>query len=77
MLPQPISSDSGKSGFVNTSITNYTSINMSKVAKGVEGRSVQRHVERLLLRLDFNGRFSNSRQKRNVRVGILAQGGLM
>ncbi|KAJ6519967.1 gamma-tubulin ring complex protein [Mycena sanguinolenta] len=42
-------------------------------AKGVDG--VRRHVERLLLRLDFNGAFSRGRRRKRD-SGILAEGGL-
>lgn len=41
---------------------------------------VRRHVERLLLRLDFNGGFSKPRgtnSREQADAGILAQGGIV
>ncbi|KAK7064110.1 spindle pole body component [Favolaschia claudopus] len=65
--------DASKSVLMNASLANHTTFNASKVGKGDDG--VRRHVERLLLRLDFNVAFSKGRRrKRNV--GILAEGGL-
>lgn len=80
--PQPIgNSDGSKSVLMNASIANYTTMNMSRVSKGIDGGmgDVRRHIERLLLRLDFNGRFSKPQRKREDAEGeanILAQGGL-
>lgn len=55
-----------------------------KRGKRLEGdEEVRRHVERLLLRLDFNGQFSKPRPSRPLQVpttageDILKQGGLM
>jgi gamma-tubulin complex component 4 len=48
-----------------------------KSGKGLEGDGeVRRHIERLLLRLDFNGGFSRGRQKQGRSVDILKEGGL-
>ncbi|KAF7339347.1 Spindle pole body component [Mycena sanguinolenta] len=63
--------DASKS-VLNASLANQTTFNATK-AKGVEG--VRRHVERLLLRLDFNGAFSKGRRRKRD-SGILAEGGL-
>ncbi|KAJ7631071.1 gamma-tubulin ring complex protein [Roridomyces roridus] len=51
--------DASKSVLVNASVANHTT-----VVKGTDG--VRRHVERLLLRLDFNGAFSKPRRKRGI-----------
>ncbi|PBL00600.1 hypothetical protein ARMGADRAFT_956584 [Armillaria gallica] len=70
--------DTSKSILMNASVANYTSYNVSKMAKGSEGvpADVRRHVERLLLRLDFNNGFSNPRVKEKKEADILVQGGL-
>ncbi|KAF7347716.1 Gamma-tubulin RING complex protein [Mycena venus] len=65
--------DASKSVLMNASLANHTTFNASKVVKGVDG--VRRHVERLLLRLDFNGAFSKGRRRKRD-TGILAEGGL-
>lgn len=72
---QPFSSgmDTSKSMFLPGA--NQTTANMSRNSKGVEGTDdSRRHVERLLLRLDFNGGLSKARRK--ISGGILAEGGL-
>lgn len=74
----------------NTSMTNTTGLGFNtflrtRRAKRLEGdEEVRRHVERLLLRLDFNGQFSKPRLRRRgteeaaAGVGeILKQGGLV
>ncbi|KAJ7808259.1 gamma-tubulin ring complex protein [Mycena olivaceomarginata] len=67
--------DVSKSVLINASLANHTTFNASKAVKGVDG--VRRHVERLLLRLDFNGAFSKGRRRARKReTGILAEGGL-
>ncbi|KAF8216076.1 Spc98 family-domain-containing protein [Mycena galopus ATCC 62051] len=65
--------DASKSVLMNASLANHTTFNASKAVKGVDG--VRRHVERLLLRLDFNGAFSKGRRRKRD-TGILAEGGL-
>ncbi|KAJ7110068.1 gamma-tubulin ring complex protein [Mycena epipterygia] len=67
------STDASKSVLMNASLANHTTFNASKGVKGVDG--VRRHVERLLLRLDFNGAFSKGRRRKRD-TGILAEGGL-
>ncbi|KAJ6503386.1 gamma-tubulin ring complex protein [Mycena vitilis] len=62
--------DASKSVLMNAS---HTTFNASRGVKGVDG--VRRHVERLLLRLDFNGAFSKGRRRKRE-TGILAAGGL-
>jgi hypothetical protein len=67
--------DVSKSVLINASLANHTTFNASKAVKGVDG--VRRHVELLLLRLDFNGAFSKGRRRARKReTGILAEGGL-
>ncbi|THV07503.1 gamma-tubulin ring complex protein [Dendrothele bispora CBS 962.96] len=76
---QPFSSaDASKSMHMNATIANYTTFNMSKMAKVIDGdkADVRRHVERLMLRLDFNGGFSKFKWKNTSDKNILAQGGV-
>ncbi|ETW86986.1 hypothetical protein HETIRDRAFT_42244 [Heterobasidion irregulare TC 32-1] len=79
---QSLRTDASKSvllsNTVNTSLFPHlhTSIRM-KDGKRFEGDGdVRRHVERLLLRLDFNGKFSKPKMGKEVASGILKQGGL-
>ncbi|KAJ7235868.1 Spc98 family-domain-containing protein [Mycena haematopus] len=65
--------DASKSVLMNASLANHTTFNASKAVKGVDG--VRRHVERLLLRLDFNGAFSKGRG-RKPDTGFLLKEGL-
>jgi len=75
--------DASKSIIMNASIANYTTHNLSRGVKGMDvgGGEVRRHVERLLLRLDFNGGFSKPRARRGTVDGagadILVEGGLI
>jgi hypothetical protein len=64
---------------MNASLAHHTTFNISKAGKGIDGGigEVRRHVERLLLRLDFNGGFSKSLGKKTGDVNILAEGGLV
>ncbi|KAJ7170023.1 gamma-tubulin ring complex protein [Mycena filopes] len=64
--------DASKSVLMNASVANHTTFYASK---GGKGGDVRRHVERLLLRLDFNGAFSKGRRRKRD-TGILAEGGL-
>ncbi|KAJ7161434.1 gamma-tubulin ring complex protein [Mycena crocata] len=67
--------DASKSVLMNASIANHTTFNASKLGvKGID-TGVRRHVERLLLRLDFNGAFSKGRRRKRE-TGILSEGGL-
>ena len=60
----------------NASSFHYTLV-QPKGAKGMErDGDVRRHVERLLLRLDFNGGFSNGNRREKEGVEILKEGGL-
>jgi hypothetical protein len=75
--------DASKSILVNASIANASSFHHTfirrKGAKGLEGDGeVRRHIERLLLRLDFNGGFSKAKlqKDRPDEENILKQGGL-
>jgi len=64
---------------MNASLANYTSVNFSRGGRGLEGGvgEVRRHVERLLLRLDFNSEFSK-RQGSPAKAGdILGEGGIL
>ncbi|KAF8899026.1 gamma-tubulin ring complex protein [Infundibulicybe gibba] len=75
-LPMNGITDASKSMFINMSL-NHTTQNLSRGGKGDAGTRVQRHIERLLLRLDFNGAFSKPRgSKEPVEVDILAAGGI-
>ncbi|EEB88025.1 hypothetical protein MPER_14385, partial [Moniliophthora perniciosa FA553] len=52
-------------------MANHTTFNLSRVGKVMDGE-VRRHIERLLLRLDFNGGFTNLKWKKTG--DILPQG---
>ncbi|KAF8913147.1 gamma-tubulin ring complex protein [Gymnopilus junonius] len=80
MSQQPFSTtvDASKSGIIGVSMMNQTTHNISRT-KIIDGESSQswRHVERLLLRLDFNGGLSKPRTGRKKKdTDILAEGGL-
>ncbi|KAI0652417.1 gamma-tubulin ring complex protein [Trametes meyenii] len=86
LQPFSAAADATKSMLHNTSMANTTGFHTfvrARRGKRLEGdEEVRRHVERLLLRLDFNGAFSNPRKKRRAGQGpqgsedILKQGGL-
>jgi len=82
MSQQPFAAtvDASKSGFLGgVSIINQTTQNFSRTARGLDGEldHSRRHVERLLLRLDFNGELSKPRKNKGRGGGdILAEGGL-
>lgn len=70
----------------NMSMANSTGFHTHTFIRTKRGRKqegeeeVRRHVERLLLRLDFNGQFSKPRARRDARIAaeeedILKQGG--
>jgi len=77
MSQQPFSTtmDGSKSGFLGASVMNQTTPNLSRTAKGIDDErdKSRRHVERLLLRLDFNGELLRPRREQ---TDILAEGGL-
>lgn len=76
MSQQPFTNavDASKSGILGASMINQTTHNLSRKMVDRETDQSRRHVERLLLRLDFNGELSKPRKSR---VGdILAEGGL-
>jgi hypothetical protein len=52
--------DTSKSVFLGVSVANRSTVNMSRIDKNMEDS--RRHVERLLLRLDFNGVLSQPRK---------------
>ena len=59
----------------------HTSIRIRRGKRLAGDEEVRRHVERLLLRLDFNGEFSKQREGRRARRDgdgeeILKEGGL-
>jgi gamma-tubulin complex component 4 len=64
---------------MNASLAHHTTYNISKASRGIDGGigEVRRHIERLLLRLDFNGGFSKDLVKKSSRDGnILAELGV-
>ncbi|KAG5647754.1 hypothetical protein DXG03_008477 [Asterophora parasitica] len=73
---QPFSAatDASKSILMNGSMVNHTTFNISRAAKGLDGGlgEVRRHVERLLLRLEFNGVLSKRRESGQT-TDILAE----
>jgi hypothetical protein len=80
---QPFSAatDASKSILHTVSMANASSFHYTLVQpKGTKGMErdgdVRRHVERLLLRLDFNGVFSNGKKRGREGVEILKEGGL-
>ncbi|KAF8665413.1 hypothetical protein AX16_000432 [Volvariella volvacea WC 439] len=68
--------DASKSMALNGSMAHMTTLNISRAAKNGDGGAadVRRHIERLLLRLDFNGEFSSVGKAPG---NILAEGGLV
>jgi gamma-tubulin complex component 4 len=77
---QPFSAaaDASKSILMNASAANYTAFNISRSVRGLDGGigEVRRHIERLLLRLDFNQRFSQRRDSGQAEQNILSAGGI-
>ena len=69
MSQQPFSTtmDASKS-YLGTSVMNQTTQNFSRTARGIESErdNSRRHVERLLLRLDFNGELSKPRKTTDI-----------
>ncbi|KAG6841773.1 hypothetical protein C0991_007102 [Blastosporella zonata] len=73
--PFTTAADASKSVIMNASVTNHTTfnVNVSRGAKGLDGGvgEVRRHVEHLLLRLDFNGGLSKRRDSAAQTTDIL------
>ncbi|KIJ58013.1 hypothetical protein HYDPIDRAFT_120093 [Hydnomerulius pinastri MD-312] len=76
--PFTATGDASKSILMNASMANHSVFQRTFVrGKGFEGDGeVRRHVERLLLRLDFNGSFSKPKSLHGDGEDILAEGGL-
>jgi gamma-tubulin complex component 4 len=81
---QPYAATDASKSVLNASMANASTFHHTfirrKGVKGLEGDGeVRRHVERLLLRLDFNGGFSVARKGKPPLVGqdILKEGGLV
>lgn len=62
---------------MNASITNQSLAQGGLKNVGSTEAETRRHVERLLLRLDFNGEFSSRKSGLGSGVGILAEGGIV
>jgi gamma-tubulin complex component 4 len=78
---QPYSAIDASKSIANASVANASTFNHTfirpKGAKGFESDGeVRRHVERLLLRLDFNGGFSVAKRRAGGQE-ILKEGGLL
>ena len=59
----------------NLGVVHHAGDRSSRALKGLAGDGeARRHVERLLLRLDFNGEFSRGRRRQTS--DILKEGGL-
>ena len=70
MSQQPFSTtmDASKSAYLGASVINQTTQNFSRTARGIDSErdNSRRHVERLLLRLDFNGELSKPRKTSDI-----------
>ena len=71
MSQQPFSTtmDASKSAYLGASaVMNQTTQNFSRTARGIDSDrdNSRRHVERLLLRLDFNGELSKPRKTKDI-----------
>ncbi|KAF8921996.1 gamma-tubulin ring complex protein [Mucidula mucida] len=75
---QPFTTTDASKSILMNATSHLTNHSISKVGKGNDGGlgDVRRHIERLLLRLDFNGGFSNTHKTEKLNANILAQGGL-
>ena len=60
--------DASKSVYLGASVMNQTTQNLSRTARGIDSErdNSRRHVERLLLRLDFNGELSKPRKSADI-----------
>jgi gamma-tubulin complex component 4 len=61
--------DASKSAYLGASaVMNQTTQNFSRTARGIDSErdNSRRHVERLLLRLDFNGELSKPRKANDI-----------
>lgn len=79
---QPFSAgvDASKSIMINASVANQTLAPGALKSMGNAEAEARRHVERLLLRLDFNGEFSTPKSVTSRATGdeeILAEGGIV
>ncbi|GJJ09549.1 hypothetical protein Clacol_003772 [Clathrus columnatus] len=83
LISQPftIAGDASMRSFLNVTSLTLQSFVRTKGLKGEFSNSseeTRRHVERLLLRLDFNGKFSNLRGKETSKTqDILKEGGIL
>ena len=69
MSQQPFSTtmDASKSAYLGASMMNQTTQTFSRRIEGERDNS-RRHVERLLLRLDFNGELSKPRKAKGTDI---------
>lgn len=67
----------GSKSIMNASIANQSLAQGGLKNVGSTEAETRRHIERLLLRLDFNGGFSTPKSALGSGVGILAEGGIV
>ncbi|EAU92822.2 hypothetical protein CC1G_01867 [Coprinopsis cinerea okayama7 len=69
---QPLTSglDTSRSLFIGSSVANHSTVNFSRTMKGLDKHvgDSRRHIERLLLRLDFNGGLSKPRSEESADI---------
>lgn len=72
--PFVANADASKSALINMSTADVSGFHaFVKRRRGKGDREVRRHVERLLLRLDFSGEFSGPKKRRHVTEKILVR----